>query len=80
MEKPVDLDASVYSLCERYPEMKHILHGIGFNNIVNPGMLNTVGRFMTLARGSEMKKIPLQEIIDALKTNGFTVQERKANI
>lgn len=80
MEKVLDLDASVHSLCEKYPELKQILHDIGFTDIVKPGMLSTAGRFMTLTKGAAMKNIPLAVIFDKLREHGFTTIERKANL
>lgn len=77
MDKVLDLDASVHALCEKYPELKEILYNIGFTDIVKPGMLNTMGRFMTLKKGAALKNIPLDAMGDRLKEHGFTVTERK---
>ena len=78
MGKVLDLDASVFSLCEKYPELPVILHDIGFSDITKPGMLNTVGRFMTLTKGAAMKKISVETIVNTLREHGFDVLERKA--
>jgi hypothetical protein len=40
-------------------------------------MLQTVGRFMTLKQGSQMKKIPLEDIIKAFKEQGYHIVEDK---
>ena len=77
MDKVLDLDASVYALCEKYPELKEILHDLGFTDIVKSGMLSTMGRFMTLPKGAAMKHIPLETIVTTLKEHGYVVLERK---
>ena len=80
MDKVLDLDASVLSLCEKYPELLAILHDIGFSDITKPGMLNTVGRFMTLTKGAAMKKISMETIVRALQEHGYGVLERKVSL
>lgn len=74
-KKIIDLNKSVYELCREYPELPGILHDIGFVDIVKPGMLASVGRFMTLKKGAVMKKINLDDIKDALSTNGYDVTD-----
>ncbi len=77
MDKVLDLDASVYVLCEKYPELKEVLHDLGFTDIIKPGMLSTMGRFMTLTKGSAMKHIPIETVVTTLKEHGYDVLERK---
>ncbi len=69
--KPIDLNATVYELCKKYPELVSILVELGFSEITKPGMLNSAGRFMTLPRGASFRHIPLETIITTLETNGF---------
>lgn len=73
MEKQVDLNKSVYELCSQYPEIKEIMQEIGFKDIANPAMLNTAGRFMTIAKGAVMKNIDMDEIKQAFEAKGFKV-------
>ncbi len=80
MDKVLDLDASVYALCEKHPELPAILHEIGFSDITKPGMLHTVGRFMTLYKGASMKKIPMETIEKTLQEYGFELLERKVSL
>lgn len=77
MDRVLDLSASVFALCAQYPELKEILHGIGFSEITKLGMINTVGRFMTLPKGAAMKGIPLETVIEALRRHGYDARERK---
>jgi hypothetical protein len=71
--KPLDLSLSVHALCITYPELAQALADIGFVDIVKPGMLQSVGRFMTLPMGARMRKIPLDTIKEKLAEQGFTV-------
>ncbi|MFA5341214.1 MAG: DUF1858 domain-containing protein [Clostridia bacterium] len=73
--KVIDLKRTVYDICSEYPEMLDILMHLGFNEIVKPGMLNTAGRFMTITKGSVLRKVNINDIIQALKDNGFEVIE-----
>ncbi|NLN47406.1 MAG: DUF1858 domain-containing protein [Clostridiaceae bacterium] len=69
--KQIDLGHSVHDLCTHYPELKEILHGLGFVDILKPGMLQTAGRFMTLPNGARMKGIPLDVLRARLEEAGF---------
>lgn len=73
MDKQIDLNKSVYELCGQYPEIKEIMQEIGFKDIANPAMLNTAGRFMTIAKGATMKNIDLDSIKKAFEAKGFKV-------
>ncbi|NLP16614.1 MAG: DUF1858 domain-containing protein [Clostridiales bacterium] len=74
-KKIIDLNRSVYDLCNEYKELTDILYDLGFVDIVKPGMLNTVGRFMTIKRGAIMKKISLEVIKEALNQSGYVVND-----
>lgn len=73
MTKVIDLEATVFTLVQQYPELKEILLNLGFSEIVNPIMFNTMGKIMTLKKGSKVKKIPLDQIIKTLEEKGFEV-------
>ncbi|MBP1755946.1 MAG: hypothetical protein H6Q59_2344 [Firmicutes bacterium] len=72
-EKQIDLSKSVYELCNQYPELAQILSEIGFKDITKPGMLVSVGRFMTLPKGAIAKKIELDSIKHSLEEHGFDI-------
>jgi len=74
MGKILDLSKSVYELCREYPEIIDIMKDLGFERIANPAMLNTAGRFMTIEKGAEMKKIDLEKVKEAFINNGFTIK------
>ncbi len=74
-EKVLQLSQSVYELCKQYPELPQILHELGFTDITKPGMLASVGRFMTLPKGAIAKKMDLEVIKQHLEKNGFVVKD-----
>lgn len=75
MDKIIDFSKSVYELSKETPEIVDIMKELGFENITSPGMLNTAGRFMTIPKGAEMKKISLDQIRDVFKSKGYKIKE-----
>ena len=75
MDKILDLDKSVASLVKEYPEVADIMADLGFTEIKNPAMLASVGRIMNLKKGSQMKKIPMEEIVRAFREKGFKIMD-----
>lgn len=73
MTKKLDLNKTVYELVNEYPEVAQIMAGLGFSEITKPAMLHSVGKIMTIPKGSKMKGIPLEKIITAFAQNGFDV-------
>ncbi|GAA4654967.1 DUF1858 domain-containing protein [Anaerocolumna aminovalerica] len=74
-EKVIDLNKTVYELCNNNYEISDILKELGFKDITNPGMLNTAGRFMTIPKGSVMKKIPMETIKESFINHGYEIKE-----
>jgi hypothetical protein len=74
VKKVIDLNKTVYELCNEYPELKEILAQIGFVDIVKPGMLATAGRFMTIPKGATLKKIDLEKIKQNFAEHGFEIK------
>ena len=48
---------------------------LGFDNIMNPVMLNTVGRIMTIKKGAALRQIDINTIIDTFKKYHYTLEE-----
>lgn len=71
--RQLNMKSSVLDLCTQYPQLPGILRDIGFTDIVKPGMLQTVGRFMTIPKGAKLKKMDIQKVVAALEKAGFTV-------
>ena len=75
MSKILDLNKPVYELAKEYPDFIEIFAGLGFADIKNPAMLNSMGRIITINKGSEMKKIPLEKIKEVFKEHGYEIVE-----
>ncbi len=73
MEKVIDLRKPVYDICQAYPDAAAILAEVGFSEIAKPGMLTTVGRIMTIPKGTRMRGIKLEDVIAAFERNGYKV-------
>ena len=71
MDKVINLNETVYEIYMKYPEISDILYQLGFHDIVKPGMINTVGRVMTLRKGATMKKIDFEVIEQTLLDKGY---------
>lgn len=74
MDKVLDLNKNLYTLCEEYPEVKDTMVSLGFTEIAKPMMLNTMGKFMTIPKGAAARSIPLNSIIKAFEDAGFTIE------
>lgn len=73
--KKLCLNWSIFTIIKEYPEAVEIMKELGFADISKPGMLNTAGRIMTLAKGAAMKGIGMNEIKMAFKEKGFEIIE-----
>ncbi|MBU1142730.1 MAG: DUF1858 domain-containing protein [Firmicutes bacterium] len=73
--KQIQFNQSIQSLVSLYPETKDILFDLGFKDIVKPGMIQTVGRFMTLSKGAELKGISLDLIKKTFNQHGYDIKE-----
>lgn len=70
---------TIHEMVHSYPELNKVLVEIGFVNIVKPGMLQTMGKIMTLEKGSKMMNIPWQTIEEQFHQNGFKFKEAEVN-
>jgi len=68
---------TIYQIVSKYPNIVEPLIQIGFKDIKNPAMFHTVGKIMTLKMGARIKGIPIETIIEKLKSFGFTYMEEK---
>ena len=75
MGRVVDLSRTVYELSREHPDIVDIMKEIGFESIVNPGMLNTAGRIMTIPKGAAMKGISMERVKNAFYEKGYQVIE-----
>lgn len=77
MGKVIDITKTIKEICGENPEVVEIMKEIGFENITNPGMINTVGKFMTISKGASMKKIPMEKVIEAFNKHGYVIKEKE---
>ncbi len=72
--KRLDITKSVFEITEEYPEIIDIMLGLGFSEISKKPMRMSVGRVMTLEKGSKLKNIDMDKIISALEDAGFEIE------
>ena len=77
MEKVISFNETIYELSKRHPDIVEVLHALGFHEIVKPGMINSVGRFVTLKQGASLRKIDLNKLVATLKQKGFIFKEEE---
>ena len=80
MEKKLDLSKSVYDLVKEYPEVTEIMKSLGFSEITNKVMLNSVGKIMTIPKGAKMKGVSMMDIVGAFMKAGFTLEGEMPNL
>lgn len=76
-EKIINLNDSVYELTRKNPEVIDILVELGFNDIKNPAIRSTMGKFMTIPKGAAMKKKDLNMIIKHFESLGYQIINEK---
>ena len=72
--KEIDLNKSMYELTEKYPELIEIMKDMGFYGVVKPIVRNTLGRVTSLSQGCQKQGKDLDEVIQRLEQEGFTVK------
>jgi hypothetical protein len=70
-----NINHTIQSIVSHYPDVKDILFELGFKDIVKPGMLQTVGRFMTIQKGAELKNIAFPLIKETFNLHGYEITE-----
>jgi len=76
--KTIDLNKTVKELTDENPEIKDIMIDLGFNTISKH--LNTMGRVMTIPKGSKVQGIPIEDVIERFESEGFEVINIPENI
>lgn len=74
MGKKIDLNRSVHELVNEEPEVATIMFALGFKKIVEPAMLETMGKFMTPLKGAKMKRIDPEQMRQAFEAHGYEVE------
>ena len=71
----VDLAKTVLELCEEHEDFKDTIQALGFDRITKPGMLQSMGRIMTIPKGCRAKGRDLGAVIRQLEEMGYDVVE-----
>ncbi len=64
---------TIYDLVIAHPEVKDIMVELGFREIIKPGMLQSVGRFMTIEKGSKLYNIDMKLIEKIFFDHGYLI-------
>ena len=67
-------------LVKEYPEVTDIMKELGFSEITNKVMLNSVGKIMTIPKGAKMKGVSMIDIVGAFMKAGFTLEGDMPNL
>lgn len=70
----ISLHTPVRDLVQEHPSIVPVMVQMGLSGVTDPSLLNTVGRFMTLAKGAKMKHIALADLVAKLQEAGFEVE------
>lgn len=73
MENQVDLNRHVKQVLDSHPELLDILVDLGFKPLANPAMRQSVGKVVTLKQGCKLINLPLEQLVNELQWNGYTV-------
>lgn len=73
--KTININNKLYDIIVEYPEVKEIMANLGFTNILNPVMLNTMGRVMTLKNGAMTKNISIETLQTEFTKYGYQLEE-----
>lgn len=75
MSRNIDFSKSVHELISEYPELADIMESLGFAEVKNKIILNSIGRMMTIPKGAKMQNIPMEHIVAVLKEHGFEISD-----
>lgn len=76
----VDLSKSVLELCEEHEDFPETMKALGFDQITKPGMLQSMGRIMTIPKGCRAKGKDLEGVKEQLRSMGYTVTDSKEEV
>jgi hypothetical protein len=71
----INSNSSIYSIISNYPDVKNIMVELGFKDIVKPGMLQSMGRIMTINKGCSMKNIDIEIVREVFLKYNYTLEE-----
>lgn len=72
--KVIDKTQNIFNIITTYPEVKEVMANLGFTDILQPGILKSMGRFMTLEKGARLKGIQMHAIEETFLSKGFELK------
>lgn len=78
-EKVIDFEVPIKVLADEYPDFVQIMYDLGFTKIKIPGMINSVGKFINLKKGSRAMGIPLEKIANEFSQRGYMIKNYEQN-
>ena len=76
MEK-FSLDDKVYDVITKYPDIVSVFKQLGFDQITNPVMLNSVGKVMTLRKAALSRKVSFEQLDETFRKSGYIIKEEE---
>lgn len=78
-EKIIDFEVPIKQFADKYPDFVQIMYDLGFTKIKIPGMINSVGKFINLKKGSRAMGIPLDKIANEFTRRGYKLKNYDEN-
>lgn len=75
--KTINVNKKLYDIIAEYPDVKEIMANLGFTNVLNPVMLNTMGKVMTLKNGALTKNITIETLQAEFTKYGYHLEDIK---
>lgn len=73
--KTINAKETVYNIVNANPDVKDIMTELGFKDIAKPMALKTVGKVVTLEKGSAIKDIPMERVKEVFASHGYKVTD-----
>ncbi len=73
----ISSEDTIFVICTEYPQVVDILYEFGFTQIKQPMMIQTVGRYMTLKKGCEMRGFDYKELVCYMRSKGLPMEEHE---
>lgn len=67
----INRNEKLYNIVNKYPDVKEIMVELGFNDIVKPGMLQSMGKIMTIKKGVKAKNIEWDSAVKTFHNRGY---------
>ena len=69
----IDINQPIAEIIDQHPELLETFIDLGFKPIANKAMRESVGRIISLKNGSSMIGLPLDQLLQTLKWNGYEI-------